>query len=414
MSKKLSHLKADRPGGRGVISFALAILLVFSVNSAFGQSNIVLEGERMDNRGIVDALIVNDGGEMWNTGSGFIGTATINDGGHMTNWGNNSTVNTVTINEGGSVNNRGNGFIIEAILDGGRMNNYGSGNVSSVTINNDGYLANYGSGDVGIVTINNGTLNHYGFGNHIGVVTMYDGEFLSRSFTDHVVMYGGHMNHYGFDNAYVSMLSLHGGDVLNRSRIENLTYIGGHYSMGAGGGVIGNLDVTADSSGINWGFVNNLSFDSNGHGLISLTGHNRTDHVGFGNIQVTDHADLRYGGLSLDLSSWSMNFAMGTFDNFDDWNLGLIDRFGDGWSYTFSWESLLGTNNVEFWDDLRYVELVWGYNNTTVLFDGNAWLAGWGVSSAGITTVIPEPATLAIVGLGLAGLGLARRRGRKK
>jgi hypothetical protein len=222
-------------------------------------------------------------------------------------------------------------------------------------------------------------------------------------------------------DSVIGTVNLSGGEVHNDNRIDNLHYTGGFYNVRntqgdwwwrhqwAGNGEIGNLNVAADSTGIDWSFVNNLSFDSNSAGLISLAGHDNIDHVGFRNIHVTDYADLRYGGLSLDLSGMSM----GNFDTFADWNLGLVNTFGDGWSYTFSWEHLLGTDNVAFWDDLRYVELVWG-SNTAVIFDGNAWLAGWSVSSAGISTVIPEPATLAIVGLGLAGLGLARRRGRKK
>ena len=73
--------------------------------------------------------------------------------------------------------------------------------------------------------------------------------------------------------------------------------------------------------------------------------------------------------------------------------------------------NLFGTNDITNWDALTYFELAYGNGSAMTLFDGNQWLAGWGIGEFGITNAaIPEPATLAIIGLGLAGLGLARRR----
>ena len=150
-----------------------------------------------------------------------------------------------------------------------------------------------------------------------------------------------------------------------------------------------------------------------------------------GGIAIAVDDDNVIGRLTADFTNWTSSFSdASTWSAIRIWGTGNIaDLQINGMMVSTDWLTpdldLIG-NPALFGDPRTMANDEWSFwyliNNDVgeilnISFDatrtGSPWLVGITIYESGNPSIIPEPATLAVVGLGWAGLGLARIRRKK-
>ena len=207
----------------------------------------------------------------------------------------------------------------------------------------------------------------------------------------------------GRESVVTGLVNVLGGEFANEGTVASGIVSGGTFMNNAGGIVLGSL-LMNDGKVNNGGTINNFVYGGGG------------EYEAFGNGNI--------GNLSLDAGQqFNVNRLAGIANTF---GVGSIDLAGA--DLVWNLNGSLGDNLGFFgWGDIFGVDFTGGEKIAlfTVNWDGGSAIFNadnfgqtltFGnyeiiASTDGVTaSATPEPATLVVLGLGLAGLGLVRRR----
>ena len=247
---------------------------------------------------------------------------------------------------------------------------------------------------------NGGVFNNWAVGT-VGTFDLFGGEFGNEgTITGSGTVYGGIFNN---DGGSAATLNQHAGTVHNSGTFTGVTLNGGRFENLSGGIIQGSLVMnggTVDNAGRIDNFVyGGGTYNAIGNGSVrnlSLDARQQFDVnslAGIANMFRVGNIDLAGADLV-----WNLNGLLADNVGFFGWdNIFGVDFTGGTQValFTVNWDDGFAEFNANNFGEMQ------PFGNYTIV-----------ASMDGITInpAVPEPATLAILGLGLVGLGLARRR----